>query len=569
MTTSTGLVVPPQHSLHREVGGDEQLAPGTLFPPAIRAAIGMGHDHAKALSLEGRVGPQAALPVQPLPTSVAEKKFAKRFGIERTIADLTTNLIYPRDRLKALAAVQNNNKAFTFLDSSFRADSTIVLASIQKNDASQLPFADSSLKENPIFMLEATKIYHGALRYASIHLRRNPRFMLDAAKIDARALHYASPSLKENPAFRDAAAKIAGREIEPAPKVKSRAPEALTLLALKHSALAPQITPVAHTHLLDLIALLPDSLDDLMEDHPLIDRGDAAGAGVPSAPPPVESLPSSSSTAGKKRRREPDHRVKKDLVPVAPAGKGDRDGLITRRDAVGIKKPVYLVPYSSTDSYLGKDEAAALTKYCLAHVSVEPEHAEAYKRAISKVLDISKVDDDLGLHLKDYAAMMESPIGLPTFLHVGHIKEMGDNLGVFAREAISANTFLGCYSGKFVPSSTVVNFNYAVNIDDYCVDAADEGNYLRYANHSAEHPNVEMRYASYTDEKQKKKLIIAFYSIHPIPKGEQLLFPYGDAYDWSHLPEGKPSEVTPQTFMLNTETNSISKISARVRKKAE
>jgi hypothetical protein len=549
MTTLPGLVA-TQHSPYTEVRGEKQLAPGTQVPPALQATIGAGADEGKALSLAGRVVPQLSLPLGPLPNSLADYKIT---GPEPLMLDAIIHLRYPEDSDKALAAVEKDHNAFKFLHLRFRANPAIALSSVRKADASQLAFADPSLLSNPDFMLKASMINYGALRYGSLYIRRNPEFILEAGRIDSRALQYASPGLKRNPHFISATAKLTGIVLEPGkpkPRVK------------------PEFT------------------------HPDFTEIEMGSRGVLSGPLPQESVESSSLPAGSKRGREkPDSTLSTstqiDMVRAAgvaikkprascstamkdrhlesAAIKGAVDRLLPGEEVGRIKKHGYLAPYSKEDSYLGKDEKAALAKYSLPHVSVEAKHTEAYLAIISKVQDISDVDDYLALNLKDYEAMMTSPIGLPTFLHVGSITEMGGNLGVFARENIAPNTFLGCYSGKFLPRSEITDFDYAVNIFDYDVDAADEGNYLRYANHSADHPNVEIRYAAYTDEKQTKRLIIAFYSIHSISKGEQLLFPYGDAYDWSHVPEGKPIEVTPQTFMLDTATGEISKISARPR----
>jgi hypothetical protein len=551
MTTLAGLVA-IEHSPYTEVRGDQQLARGTQVPPALQAAIGASADEGKALSLAGRVAPQGTLPLQPLPGSLAVYKTT---GTEPLMVEPITLLRHPQDYHIALASVEKDHNTFKFLNQRFRATPTIVLASVRKGDASQLAFADVSLLSNPDFMLEATKINYGALRYGSLLLRRNPIFILEAGKIDSRALHYASPGLKRNPHFIGDCAKLTGIVVEPA-KAKPRA--------------KPEFT------------------------HPDFTEIEMGSARIPCGPLPQESVESSSLPAGSKRGREkPDSTLSTckqiDMVRAgggaikkprasgstamkarhldSAATKGALDPLLPEEEVGRIKKYGYLAPHSKKDSYLGEHVKAALAKYSLAHVSVEAKYSEAYMAIISKVQDISDVDDYLAMNLKDYEAMMQSPIRLPTFLHVGTIREMGGNLGVFARENIAPNTFLGCYSGKFLPRSEITDFDYAVNIFDYDVDAADEGNYLRYANHSADHPNVEIRYAAYTDEKQTKRLIIAFYSIHSISKGEQILFPYGDAYDWSHVPEGKPIEVTPQTFMLDTATGEISKIAPRARKR--
>ena len=443
MTTLPGLAA-TQHSPYREVGGEPQLDPGRQLPPALEAAVGASVDESKALSLAGRVATQASLPVYPLTTSLAVYKIT---ALAPLMAERIALLKYPQDSDKALAAIKKDHNAFKLLDQRFRATAAIALASVQEADASQLAFADPSLLSNPNFMLEATKINYGALRYGSLYLRRNPVFILEAGKVDSRALQYASLGLKRNPDFRSSIAKLTGRQLED-PKIKPRAkPEFthpdFTEIDMGSAAVRSGLLPLESVESSSLRAGSKrgrEKPDSTLSTSNQIDMWSETGAQFPSGHPRLESLESSIPPAGIKRPRATGSTAMKDRLMATTATKSDPVGLPPRQDVGGIKRHGYLVPYSKEDAYLGRSEERALGKYSLAHVTVEPKYREAYMTVLSKLVDISDVDDYLEFNLKDYAAIMKRPIGLPTFLHVGSIKEMDGNLGVFARENIPVNT---------------------------------------------------------------------------------------------------------------------------------
>ncbi len=275
---------------------------------------------------------------------------------------------------------------------------------------------------------------------------------------------------------------------------------------------------------------------------------------------------SSSASAGKKRGRLA-REAEKALVPVVRKPICDKGGVR------------YLFPYSKVRPYLTKAVKEALTRYSLPHIEVKETDQDAYKSVLTKkVIDLDLLPPrspfkTLLKFIKHYDAVMKDRIGLPTFLHVGEIKEMGDNLGVFAREDIVSSTFLGCYSGEFVSRATLDDTSYVFALDEECaVDAKNKGNYLRYVNHTKpEFGNIHSTFFSYLNSSGVKTLFIAFYTCASISKGEQLQYSYGPKYDWSHIPLGKPKEDPANMYMLDTTTGEISSEVAhrRPRKMAE
>jgi len=279
----------------------------------------------------------------------------------------------------------------------------------------------------------------------------------------------------------------------------------------------------------------------------------ASVASVAQKPLEAMSESSSSASAGKKRGRLA-RESEKTVVPVVRKPICDKGGVR------------YLFPYSKARPYLTKAVTEALTDYSLAHIEVKEKDQEAYSSVLTKkMIDLDLLPESNPLKtllkfIKHYNTVMEDPIGLPTFLHVGEIKEMGNNLGVFAREDIASSTFLGCYSGEFVSRATLDDTSYVFAIDEaYAVDAKKKGNYLRYLNHTkSEFGNIHSTFFSYLNSDGIKTLFIAFYTCAFIPKGEQLQYSYGPKYDWSHIPGGKPKEDPANMYMLDTTTGEIS-----------
>jgi SET domain-containing protein len=72
----------------------------------------------------------------------------------------------------------------------------------------------------------------------------------------------------------------------------------------------------------------------------------------------------------------------------------------------------------------------------------------------------------------------------------------------------------------------------------FCVDAKDQGNFIRFINHSPVHPNVEVCEVPY-----KGRWYIAYVAAEDIPAGAQFLVDYGKNY-WQDKAK-KPAKLTP------------------------
>lgn len=114
----------------------------------------------------------------------------------------------------------------------------------------------------------------------------------------------------------------------------------------------------------------------------------------------------------------------------------------------------------------------------------------------------------------------------------------GAGKGVFARRDIPADTFLGIYRGeRLTPTQYETRYPkkqavYIMKLGRYYVDARDEGksNWTRFVNASdnPDHP-LQANCMFFTGGHLR--------SIKDIPKGTELLVPYGNEYRWDLLPK--------------------------------
>lgn len=229
----------------------------------------------------------------------------------------------------------------------------------------------------------------------------------------------------------------------------------------------------------------------------------------------------------------------------------------------------YLLPFKRSGLSLSKDAKAALAVYNMPHIVTDEKHKAAYEGIIVSCQCLDEAKDALSYwkrYLEDYVAVMAAPPAIPSCIYLASIEEMERGFGLFATQDIATNTFLGCFTGQFVAREEVKDHHYAINVDEsYCVDPTVRGNFARFINHSEDNPNLSMKLLSYTCN-GCLQLIVVVYTIGSISQGEQLLFDYGRAYDWSDIHGGRPLEITPQTYMLDLITGRVVVDSPRKRK---
>ena len=162
---------------------------------------------------------------------------------------------------------------------------------------------------------------------------------------------------------------------------------------------------------------------------------------------------------------------------------------------------------------------------------------------------------------KNYLKAMNSN-GIPKILVAAKINDSELGIGIFAKENIRSNTFIGLYTGLFelIPLSTNENNEYAFDvlndikseeeINDLNLklndcgyflrtNAKEIGNFTRYINHSFD-PNIEADLCIINGNIQ-----VVLRALKPIQKGEQLLLNYGLEY-WKKL------KIEPQNLDANT-----------------
>ena len=124
-------------------------------------------------------------------------------------------------------------------------------------------------------------------------------------------------------------------------------------------------------------------------------------------------------------------------------------------------------------------------------------------------------------------------LGLVEVRDTGSAKGMG----LFAREAIEDNTWLGDYEGEVLTQAQYLRrypnedaqYVLAANTD-YNIDAADpaKSSFLRFANHSSDF-NIFYDVLRVRGKREKR---VKFYTARTVAAGEELVFDYGSQY-WS------------------------------------
>ena len=125
--------------------------------------------------------------------------------------------------------------------------------------------------------------------------------------------------------------------------------------------------------------------------------------------------------------------------------------------------------------------------------------------------------------------------------HVGH--------GLFARAPIRVGQPIGEYTGVArAEDMSRDHLNaYTWTYDPWnafrmVIDAKDQGNYLRFANHSSNHANATARLVYDRDHRRWHVLIVAKQKIR---KGDQILYDYSSSYDWSRFGV-EPADLRPR-----------------------
>lgn len=244
---------------------------------------------------------------------------------------------------------------------------------------------------------------------------------------------------------------------------------------------------------------------------------------------------------------------------------------VSLSDPLGYTEGVqYLFPQAKSKLMLCEKAKAELAVHNMPHIEASEKHKEAYEALAVTCQSIDVTTGGLLYwkeYLKHYETVMASPCAIPSCLHLASIEELRGEFGLFATENIAANTFLGCYTGKFVEQAEVKDFRYMINLNElYCIDPTEKGSYARYINHSKDNRNVGIKLLCNNTEDGHVQLIAALYTIRSVDQGEQLLFDYDSDYDWSHVPGGKPFEITPRTYMLDLSSGEVVSTSHRPRR---
>ncbi len=123
-------------------------------------------------------------------------------------------------------------------------------------------------------------------------------------------------------------------------------------------------------------------------------------------------------------------------------------------------------------------------------------------------------------------------IGTPSYLYVDDSRIPNAGAGLFAREDLSKNKYLGEYTGKVITTEEALedgrSQDYLFELDKkkgLYLDGIGLSNILRYINHSSSsNPNV---YVKREKKKQSPYPSIKFYTNRKIYTGEELYFDYG------------------------------------------
>ena len=134
-------------------------------------------------------------------------------------------------------------------------------------------------------------------------------------------------------------------------------------------------------------------------------------------------------------------------------------------------------------------------------------------------------------------------------VYVGQVnKDVGH--GLFARGRIPAGSVIGEYTGVVRNENRATDRanGYTFTYDPFnqlymLVDAQKQGNYMRFANHSAKYANAKPRLVYDEPHRRWHVLLVA---TKEIPRGDQVLFNYGHQYGWDRFGIQQPADLKPR-----------------------
>ena len=122
--------------------------------------------------------------------------------------------------------------------------------------------------------------------------------------------------------------------------------------------------------------------------------------------------------------------------------------------------------------------------------------------------------------------------------------------GLFARGTIRKGSIIGEYTGVVRNENTKTDRSngYTFTYDPFghfpmLVDAKAQGNYMRFANHSAKFSNAAPRMVYDRDQSRWHVLLVATKEIR---RGDQVLFNYGHKYGWDRFGITEPTDLKPR-----------------------
>ncbi len=160
---------------------------------------------------------------------------------------------------------------------------------------------------------------------------------------------------------------------------------------------------------------------------------------------------------------------------------------------------------------------------CQALANVSPQDYSLYQ-------DNKAMHDELTTRYGPEIAQASPTI---SSVYISHVSaEVG--LGVYARKNFKKGDFVGEYTGKVVKTTRDSTYTWSyppgggtVLGKQYSLDGGEQGNELRFANHS-EDPNLEMKFVF-----QGTTWHVIYIACKEIKKGTQLLTNYGPNY-WKY-----------------------------------
>ena len=173
----------------------------------------------------------------------------------------------------------------------------------------------------------------------------------------------------------------------------------------------------------------------------------------------------------------------------------------------------------------------------LTDVVVEPKWEKSYKRAWKKFLDENEPAGSEARR-KKFDRLLETieelgdDLPFTTRIEIRHIsKTVG--YGVFAKEKIPPYSLLNHYAGFMRPDKAIAINNDSTfmfsEFPSFSLDAAKQGNWCRFMNHSPpRHPHTNVVAWEHYSKWGPRILFTAGHK--GIKKGDQLLYSYGDQY---------------------------------------